>query len=48
MSPPRRMPSEDRNFPTAENRPAFEQVNWKCSQHANRTLKRPRTPIPRR
>ena len=27
MSPPRRMAAEDRNFPTAENRPAFEQVN---------------------
>ncbi|EJK48250.1 hypothetical protein THAOC_32970 [Thalassiosira oceanica] len=26
MSPPSRMPAEDRNFPTAENRPAFEQI----------------------
>jgi len=36
------------NFPTAEFRPAFEQVNYKCVQHADRTSKCPRTPIPRR
>ncbi|EJK68770.1 hypothetical protein THAOC_10020 [Thalassiosira oceanica] len=39
MSPPGKMPVEDRNFPAAQFRPDFEQVNYKCSQHANRTLK---------
>ncbi|EJK51086.1 hypothetical protein THAOC_29778 [Thalassiosira oceanica] len=41
MSSPGRMPVEDRNFPVAQFRPAFEQVNYKCSQHA----KRGQTPI---
>ena len=50
MSPPRlaRMPVEDRNFPAARFRPAFEQVNYKCFQHACRTFICIRTPIPRR
>ncbi|EJK70515.1 hypothetical protein THAOC_08117 [Thalassiosira oceanica] len=39
MSLPGRMPVEDRNFPAAQFRPAFEQVNYKCSQHMPIELK---------
>ncbi|EJK62742.1 hypothetical protein THAOC_16632 [Thalassiosira oceanica] len=38
MSPPRRMPAEDRNFPTAENRPAFEQPELRAGATDHRCI----------